>query len=92
MHVIVYSIPFSLYKQNPGHIPSMKLPFFFFFFKIYAFLFILLATQCSMWNFHNQGLNPQPLQWKHRILTTGPPGKSRETIFDELLDLLFTPK
>ena len=26
-------------KTNPGHIPSMKLPFFFF--KVYAFLFCL---------------------------------------------------
>ena len=25
----------------------------------------------------NQGLNPCPLQWKCRVLTTGPPGKSR---------------
>ena len=81
-------------KTNPGHIPSMKLPFFFFFFSgicIFMF-FILLATQCSMWNFHGQGLNPQPLQWKHRVLSTGSPGKSHETIFDELLDLLFIPK
>ena len=26
--------------------------------------------------FPDQGLNPCPLQWKHRALTTGPPGKS----------------
>ena len=25
--------------------------------------------------FTNQGLNPQPLQWKHRVLTSGRPGK-----------------
>ena len=24
----------------------------------------------------DQGLNPCPLHWKHRVLTTGPPGKS----------------
>ena len=27
-------------------------------------------------NSRNQGSNPRPLQWKHRVLTTGPPGKS----------------
>ena len=25
-----------------------------------------------MWNLSNQGLNPQPLQWKPRVLATGP--------------------
>ena len=25
--------------------------------------------------FLNQGSNPHPLQWKLRVLTTGPPGK-----------------
>ena len=31
----------------------------------------------GMWDLHclNQGLNPQPLQWKHRIWTTGSSGK-----------------
>ena len=28
------------------------------------------------YRFPNQGWNPCPLQWKHRILTTAPPGKS----------------
>ena len=27
----------------------------------------------------NQGLNPCSLPWKHRVLTTGPPGKSQAT-------------
>ena len=27
----------------------------------------------------DQGSNPCPLQWKHRVLTTGPPGKSRKS-------------
>ena len=26
--------------------------------------------------FPDQGLNPHPLHWKRRVLTTGPPGKS----------------
>ena len=29
-----------------------------------------------MWGFNtNQELNPCPLQWKHRVLISGPPGK-----------------
>ena len=28
-----------------------------------------------------QRMNPHPLQWKHGVLTTGPPGKSLSTIF-----------
>ena len=28
-------------------------------------------------SFLNQGSNPHTLMWKHRVLTTGPPGKSQ---------------
>ena len=31
----------------------------------------------SMWNFPNQESNPHPLQWKHGVLPTRPPGKSK---------------
>ena len=35
---------------------------------------------CALWHvgpyFPNQGLNLHPVHWKHRVLTTGPPGKS----------------
>ena len=31
--------------------------------------------------FPDQGSNPGPLQWKHGVLTTGPPGNSRGTFF-----------
>ena len=31
-----------------------------------------------MQNFPDQRLNPQPLQWKYRILTSGPLGKSKD--------------
>ena len=37
----------------------------------------VFLTPCSMRNFYNQGSNLSPLQWKqwkHRVLTTGPPG------------------
>ena len=32
----------------------------------------------GMWDLSSQtkGSNPRPLQWKRRLLTTGPPGKS----------------
>ena len=37
-----------------------------------------------MWHeesqFPDQGLNLCPLQWKHGVLTTGPPGKSGKVI------------
>ena len=43
-----------------------------------SFFFFFLATLHSIGNFPDQGWNPCPLPWKHRILTTGPPGKSLE--------------
>ena len=41
--------------------------------------------------FPNHGSNPCPLQWKHGVLPTGPPGKSQELVFyslDFILHLL----
>ena len=35
--------------------------------------------------FPYQGSNPRPLQWKHRVLTTGPPGKSQGKLQMNLL-------
>ena len=32
------------------------------------------TLSCSM--FPNQGLNPGPLHWEHRVFATGPPGES----------------
>ena len=29
--------------------------------------------------FPYKGSNPHPLQWKHKVLTTGPPGKSQNS-------------
>ena len=41
------------------------------------FLIIIfnLTALCVGSYFPNQELNPQPLLWKHGVLTTGPPGK-----------------
>ena len=46
----------------------LLIPLFFFF----------LATPPSMWDLlaHWPGIKPSPLHWKHRVLTTGLPGKS----------------
>ena len=41
---------------------------------------LLLIFGYAMWHvgswFSDQGLNQGPRQWKHEVLTTGPPGKS----------------
>ena len=42
---------------------------------------VLLAAwrifSCSMWDLDPwPGMNPEPLNWEHRVLATGPPGKS----------------
>ena len=51
--------------------------------KLYLFflyLFIHLAVpdlNCSVWDLVPwPGIKPQPLNWKHQVLITGPPGKS----------------
>lgn len=36
------------------------------------------------------GSKPGPLQWKHGILTTGPPAKSLTSFFIVIISLLFT--
>ena len=43
-------------------------------FVIYLFVWRYIAA-CD------QGLNPGPLQWKHRFLTTEPPGSFPESLF-----------
>ena len=39
--------------------------------------------------FPNQGSNPRPQQWKHRVPTTGPPGKSLDPTLIENVDIAF---
>ena len=41
-------------------------------------LFIFFLTQRKGSLFPNLGSNPCPLQWKHGVLATGPPGRSTE--------------
>ena len=49
------------------------------FFFVCLFLFIwrrhVLVAACGVW-FPDQGLNPGPLRWEHRVLAAGPLGKS----------------
>ena len=42
-------------------------------------IYLFITAPHGMWNFPDQGSSPCPLQWKRRVLTTGPPGKS--TVF-----------
>ena len=51
------------------------LSFFFFF-----WLFLALAAACGI-KFPDQGLNPGPLHWEHRVLPSGSPGKVLEIFF-----------
>ena len=57
----------------------------FFFF---SFFFWLHHTACGIL-VPQPGIEPVPLQWKHGILTTGPPGNSQPYTFKLLPSLLF---
>ena len=54
---------------------------FYFFLELHTYLFIyfwLRHTACGIFPDQglNQGSNQRPLHWEHRVLTSGPPGKS----------------
>ena len=56
---------------------SLLASLFFIWPKAQVFFFIALATLQHVGSqLPNQGLNPCPLDWKLRVLTTGLPGKS----------------
>ena len=57
--------------NNPAVIHISFLPFFFF----------RRAARLVGSQFPDQGSNPCPLQWKHGVLTTGPPGNSLHISF-----------
>ena len=45
--------------------------------RFYLFIYFgRAAWHVRSW-FPDQGLNPRPLQWKHRVLTTRLPGESQ---------------
>ena len=48
---------------------------------IYIYIWLLwILVVASGILFPNQGLNPGPLHWRHRVLATGPAGKSLDDI------------
>ena len=47
--------------------------------------FSLFWLHLGTWNVHDQQLNLWPLQWKHGVLTTGPPGESLNSILISLI-------
>ena len=78
-----YNDPPILHPDSscPGYSTWLRLPSFFSFPEPGSFylLYCIWAALCSMWDlFPDEGLNPRPLHWKHRVSTTGPPGKFLE--------------
>ena len=71
--------------------PLHYLPYEFFFFLVlvfphtlyfFHFVYYYLAPLYGMWGLSSQaGIRNLPLQWKHSVLTTGPPGKSSHMSF-----------
>ena len=55
-----------------------------------AILLFFLAAPRGMQSFPNQGSDPCPMQWKCRVSTTGPPGKSQIAILNKVARERFT--
>ena len=68
---ISHSMSEGFMKGPYNHPPAVQ-------WKLYMgnFFFFFWLHHAACRNFPNQGSNPHPLQWKHRVLTTAPPGKS----------------
>ena len=49
---------------------------FLFIFYYYYYYFCHTVQHSTVSLFPKQGSNPHPLEWKHRVLSTGVPGKS----------------
>ena len=52
-----------------------------FIIYFYYYYFWPQCTACGILVLPDQGCNPSPLQWKCRVSTTGPPGKSPKCYF-----------
>ena len=88
--------------QNPTW-KTETVSLFYCFLKYFICLFWVLVAayrvfSCCVWNvfivscgisFPDHRLNPNPLQWKHGVLATGPPGKFQETVFRAIFVWLF---
>ena len=85
-HLICGTLLWELQLSNTdGQAGSVSFPGpSWVFFNYYFYLFIYLFIGCTLWHvrsqFPDQGLNPCPLQWKHRVPTTGPSGKSQPSL------------
>ena len=59
--------------------------------EFFVFLspFLSFQAHCNVCSsqLSDQGLNPCPLQWQHRILTTGPPEKSTDNFLNIIKDI-----
>ena len=48
-----------------------------YFLKLFFIYLAVLGPNCGLWDqFPDQGSNMGPLHWEHRVLDTGPTGKS----------------
>ena len=61
-------------ELRKGHRKRVGVVILFYFLFIY---FSGCAGRLAGSVFPNQGSNPCPLQWKRKVLTSGPPGNSR---------------
>ena len=69
-------------SHNSGDKFSLSFCVLFFCFVLFLFFVSSVAWHAGSW-FPEQGSNPCPLQWKHRVLPPGWPGKSQ--IFPKLI-------
>ena len=65
---------------GPGSLPDKRLRMYpdnFSFFRFHVFIHFGQGTQLVGSQFLNEGLNPDPQQWKWAVLTTRLPGNSQ---------------
>ena len=66
--------PFSAYVRE-NEIFIFKQHSFIWLHRVFVAACELIVVACGI-PFPDQGLNPGPLHWEHKIFTTGPPEKS----------------
>ena len=88
-HTQTHTHPHTHTHLHPDFLPPVSFTIvyptcfnrYFFFSNFFGCHMQLAGSQ-----FLDQGSNPGPQQWKHRVLTTGPPGNSRD-IFNILIKI-----
>ena len=76
-----FNIGIRKHESHVRDLSQISLKTFHLFFSTF-FFFGLRFMACGILVPH-QGSNPHPLHWKHRALTTGPPGKSQDIPFNK---------